>query len=64
MKNIDVLLINLTCSWCILETRWPDNSPVDVFSLLEKVFHFIHVVQNTSDHGKQHEADEIGRVGA
>lgn len=55
---------NLTCCWCTLEARGPDNSPVDVISLLKKVFHFIHVAQNTSNHGKQHEADEIGRIGA
>lgn len=53
-----------TCCWCILEARGPDNSPVDVISLLKKVFHFIHVVQNASNHGKQHEADEKGGIGA
>lgn len=59
-----VLLINFTCCWCIFEARGPDNSPVDVISLLKKVFHFIHVVQNASNHGKQHEADEKGGIGA
>lgn len=60
----DANLWMLTCCWYILEARGPDNSPVDVIRLLQKAFHFIHVAQNASYHGQQHEADEIGSIGA